>query len=113
MFLMVDQKHVFVVGFQAYQDLPGKFYLNFVKNAYEVNRRVVTVFSKNVVTFALALKNQVLDHCVKSIKIRSFFWSVFSFIRTEYRDLLRKSPYSLRIQENTGQKLFTQWMTKF
>ena len=42
-------------------------------------------------------------HCVKSVQIRSFFWSVFSCIRT------------VRIKENTDQKklriwtLFTQW----
>ena len=47
-------------------------------------------------------------HCVKSVQIRSYFWSVFSFIRTEYGDLLRKSllrksPYSIRIQENADQ----------
>ena len=29
------------------------------------------------------------DHCVKSVQIRSYFWSVFSCIRTEYGDLLR------------------------
>ena len=44
------------------------------------------------------------NHCVKSVQIRSFFWSVFSCIRTEYGDLLRKSPYSVQIQENTDQK---------
>ena len=37
-------------------------------------------------------------------KIRSFFWSIFSCIWTEYGDLVRKSPYSVRIQENTDQK---------
>ena len=26
-------------------------------------------------------------HCVKSVQIRSFFWSVFSCIRTEYRKI--------------------------
>ena len=47
-----------------------------------------------------------LTNCMKSVQIRSFFWSVFSRIRTEYGDLLR---------ENTDQKklriwkLFTQW----
>ena len=30
------------------------------------------------------------EHCVKSVQIRVFFWSVFSRIRTEYGDLLRK-----------------------
>ena len=33
-----------------------------------------------------------------------FFQSVFSRIRTEYGDLLRKSPYSVRMRENTDQK---------
>ena len=28
-------------------------------------------------------------HCVKSVQIRSFFWSVFSRIRTEYGEILR------------------------
>ena len=41
---------------------------------------------------------------VKSVQIRNCFWSVFSCIRTEYGDLLCKSPYSVRIQENTDQK---------
>ena len=41
---------------------------------------------------------------MKSAQIRSFFWSAFSCIQTEYGELLRKSPYSVRIQENTGQK---------
>ena len=43
-------------------------------------------------------------HCVKRVQIRSFFWSVFSRIWTEYRDLLRKSPYSVLIRKNTNQK---------
>ena len=42
-------------------------------------------------------------HCVKSVQTRSFFWSVFSRIWTEYGDLLRKSSYSVRMQGNTDQ----------
>ena len=52
------------------------------------------------------LKALILEyHCMKSVQIRSFFWSVFSRIRTEYGE----------IRENTDQKkpriwtLFTQW----
>ena len=47
--------------------------------------------------------------------MRSFFWSLFSWIWTEYGDLRSKSPYSVWIQENKDQKklriwkLFTQW----
>ena len=44
------------------------------------------------------------NHCVKSVQIQSYFWSVFSCIRTEYGDLRSKSPYSVRIRENTDQK---------
>ena len=46
--------------------------------------------------------NVEADH--KSFQKRSYFWSVFSCIRTEYRDLRNKFPYSVRIQENTDQK---------
>ena len=62
------------------------------------------------------LKNFILHHYVKSVQIRSFFWSVFSCIRTEYGELLHKSTYSFQIQENTDQRklrirtLFTQCM---
>ena len=48
-------------------------------------------------------------HCVKSVQMRSFFRSFFSCIRTEYGDLLCKSPYSVRIQENTVQKKLRIW----
>ena len=43
-------------------------------------------------------------HCVKSVQIRWFFWFVFSRIRTEYGKILRISPYSVRMRENTNQK---------
>ena len=55
-------------------------------------------------------------NCVKSAQILSFFWSVFSHIRTEYGEILRISPYLVRMQENVVQKklriwtLFTQWL---
>ena len=40
----------------------------------------------------------------KKCPFSKFFWSVFSCIRTEYRDLQSKSPYSVRMRENTDQK---------
>ena len=43
-------------------------------------------------------------YCVKSVQMRSYFWPVFSCIRTEYGDLRSKSLYLVRIQENTDQK---------
>ena len=45
---------------------------------------------------------QKQNPCVKTVQKRSFFWSVFSCIRTE-------SPYSVRIQENMYQKKLRIW----
>ena len=47
---------------------------------------------------------QGMLHCVKCVQIRSLFWSVFSRIRTEYGEILRISPYSVRMWENTDQE---------
>ena len=49
------------------------------------------------------------NNSVKSFQIRSFFWSVFSHIRTEYGEILRISPDSVRMQENTDQKKLRIW----
>ena len=46
---------------------------------------------------------------MKSVRIRSFFWSVFSCIQTEYGYLRSKSPYSVRMQENADQKNLRMW----
>ena len=43
----------------------------------------------------------ITQRCVKIVQIRSYLWSIFSCICTEYGNLLRKSPNSIRIQENT------------
>ena len=48
-------------------------------------------------------------YCVKSFQIRSFFWSVFSHVWTEYREILRISPYSVRIKKNKVQKKLRIW----
>ena len=49
-------------------------------------------------------------HCVKSVQIWSFFWSLFFRIRTEYRHWLSKSSYSVRIRENTDQRKLCIWV---
>ena len=64
--------------------------------------------SPPVIPVGLVGHLQIL-YCVKCVQIRSFFWSVFSCIRTEYGDLRSKSPYSVRIQENTDQKKLRIW----
>ena len=61
------------------------------------------------ISFNLVLTIPLRSHCVKSFQIRRFFWSVFSAIWTEYGDLRSKSPYSVRIRENTDQKILRIW----
>ena len=39
-------------------------------------------------------------HCVKSVQIGRFFWSVFSCIRTEYGDLRGKSSFREQVRIN-------------
>ena len=46
--------------------------------------------------------NMEIYYCVKSVQIRSYFWSVFS----------SESPYSVRIQQNTDQKKLGIWTTE-
>ena len=48
-------------------------------------------------------------HCVKSVSIRSFFWSVFSQIWTEYGEIRSISSYSVRMRENADQKKLRIW----
>ena len=55
------------------------------------------------------VKNGLHHHCVKSVQIRSYFWSVFSGIWTEYGDIRIRSPYSVRMRENTDQKQLVFW----
>ena len=78
--------------------------------------KILRTFSYNTSGWLL-LKLLLRTHCVKSVQIRSFFWSVFSCIWTDYGDL--RSPNSVQTQENTDQKKlricipFTQWPRKF
>ena len=58
---------------------------------------------KNCIKFIKSLK---IYHYMKSVQIRSNFWSVFFRIRTERG---RISPYSVQMRENTDQKLLRIW----
>ena len=81
----------------------------FISSYY--SKKVLFLFSLHTFTFHwkhvfLETMHSIesLSHCVKSIQIRSFFWSIFSHIRTEYEQIRSISPYSVRIWENTDQK---------
>ena len=62
----------------------------------------------NHVNFNPLQKKKYL-YCVKSVQIRSLFWSVLSCIRTEYGDFIRKYLYPVRIQQNTDQIKLRIW----
>ena len=45
----------------------------------------------------------VAPHCLKRCPYSELFWSAFSRIRTERREILCISPYSVRMRENKNQ----------
>ena len=76
---------------------------NFIQLAKDVTN-ITANLVKNIKVNMFFLLNFLLQlsRCLpwslrESAQIRSFFWSVFSCIRTEYGDLLRKFPYSVQI----------------
>ena len=109
MFSLQGQMHIFFIRADAY--LKSISYRYFKKNSRWCNfplENYLIHWNKDL------LMNQhsiILSHyhCVKSIQIRIFFWSVFSCIRAECGELRSKSPYSVRIQENTDQKKLRIW----
>ena len=64
---------------------------------------------ENMLRYKLILLIPLIKHCVKSVRIRSFFWSVFYRIRTEYGEIRSISPDSVWMLENTDQKKLRIW----
>ena len=69
-----------------------------------VDVKIDTNFDYGVQGNGLDPKFKIVDririlHCVKSVQIQSFFWSVFSCNRTEYGDLQVSA-----LSPNTGKK---------
>ena len=84
------------------------FFNNLVPSVYfhykrKAKKRLKLFWGRGCIFLAMCI--MVIDcscHCMKSGRIRSF-WSVFSRIRTEYGEILRIFPYSIRMRENTDQ----------
>lgn len=64
---------------------------------------------ENVVRQKIYRKTLKICDYVKSVRIQSFFWTVFSSTRTQYGYLLSKSPYWVRTRENTNQRKLCTW----
>ena len=110
---MLDSDHGVAKIFNIY--LCNKFNDIFkVWPEFRIALFIYLYYSTNLDKFGIAGK----VHCVKSVQIRIFFWSVFSHICTKFGEILRISPYSVRMRENTDQKklrvwtVFTQWVLK-
>ena len=77
------------------------------------SRKVAKLFILDIhmdPTYVSGLSITVFNTLPKQIvQMRSFFWFLFSCIRTEYGDFRSKSPYSVRIQEITDQKKLRIW----
>ena len=84
---------------------------NNLTNQFRCSRRCVTqaIFYRLSVQckdteFSLIFFSFLAIHCVKSVRIRSYSGPHFSRIRTEYGEILRISPYSVRMRENAGKR---------
>ena len=67
------------------------------------------MYSMNDEVFPFYMSVTYEPICMKRFKIRSLFWSVFSYTEAEYGDLRIKSLYSLRVQENADKKKLRIW----
>ena len=73
----------------------NKFYKKFYKKyMFYKNSSSTVKVNSHWLKRKSKLCNIWLEHCVKSVQIRSFFWSVFSCIRIEYRKI-RTRKYSV------------------
>ena len=79
---LVHEDKIITMMFFAYVDVCGCFQWSF--------SRRMRIWSYEIGLYAAAI------HCIKSVQIRSFFWTVFSRIRTEYGEIL------LHIQSEYG-----------
>ena len=61
-------------------------------------------FEKPKISYLLekTLVLSIICHCVK-FQYSELFWSAFSRIRTEYREILGISPHSVQMRENGDQ----------
>ena len=70
---------------------------------------VMTMTVKNI--FSAKIMYNV--HCVKSVQILSYFWSVFFCIQTQYGEMLHISPHSVRIYTEKHGPEITLYLDSF
>ena len=85
--LDVSQKSQRPTTFNRTQVVPGHKSFSEVTKSKSTNSYNTLIFSDSI---PKGIRMYQFNHCVKSVQIRSFFWSKFSCIRTEYGDLRSK-----------------------
>ena len=73
--------------------IQSRYHRHFLKSYFHITLQILQLWHHKLLSWWLS------SHCVKSVQIQGFFWSVFSCIWTEYRDLRSKSPDSVQIQK--------------
>ena len=72
---------------------------------YQIAQRTTNRYFRKKAQSCLMLSCIYLkSHSGKIVQMQSLIWSVFSRMRTEYKDSIRKSPFSAQIRENTDLK---------
>ena len=77
----------------------------FLANDFILNRseNILKTFINLLLAFSIILTDAFSNKgCVKSVHIRSYFSPHFSRIWTEYGEIRRISPYSVRMREMRG-----------
>ena len=64
-----------------------------------ITRKIVLLLSIQFLNISFTFNRK---HCVKSVQIRSYFWSMFSLMWSEYGEILRIHFVSLRIHAKCG-----------
>ena len=107
-FLYSDQKKLRSWTFFT-QYLFLVFILPIVENDRSAVALLARITSNNLITFIMdGISSKSLR---KKCPYSELFWSAFSHIRTEYGEILRIFPYSVRMRENVG-KMWTRITSK-
>ena len=105
---------IFFVNDKSLRDYSFSTYVKFPEKRKCLTFRLIirkeAVYMLIIRAFMIALAVLPPRESTPPVQIRSFFWSVFSHIWTEYGEILRISLYSVRMRENTDQKKLRIWI---
>ena len=98
-----------------------KFYCSFQKNYFLENLKIYFSENLNACSFSGSRETRwkkififvsflCNEHCMKSVKIRSFFWSVFSCIQSEFRKIqTRKKSIFRHFWRSGKERVAVNW----